>query len=80
MKKNKNTIKLIFLASVILFLVFFSFHPIFAQYQNQEKIPGAQQTNDFVQYLKDIINFGFAIIGILALFMLIIGAYQYLLA
>ena len=49
-------------------------------YQNQEKIPGAAPTNDFITYLKSIISFGFAIIGILALFMLIIGAYQYLLA
>jgi len=49
-------------------------------YTNQEKIPGAAPTSDFVAYLKQIINFGFAIIGILALFMLIIGAYQYLMA
>ena len=49
-------------------------------YQNQEKIPGAQPTAEFIPYLKSIINFGFAIIGILALFMLIIGAYQYLMA
>jgi hypothetical protein len=49
-------------------------------YTNQEKIPGAQPTSDFVAYLKQILNFGFAVIGILALFMLIIGAYQYLMA
>jgi len=49
-------------------------------YTNQEKIPGAEPTQDFVTYLKQIINFGFAVIGILALFMLIIGAYQYLMA
>ena len=49
-------------------------------YTNQEKIPGAQPTSDFITYLKQIINFGFAVIGILALFMLIIGAYQYLMA
>lgn len=49
-------------------------------YQNQEKIPGSQPTGDFVTYLKQIINFGYAIIGILALFMLVIGAYQYLMA
>jgi hypothetical protein len=49
-------------------------------YKNQEKIPGAQPTSEFIPYLKSIINFGFAIIGILALFMLIIGAYQYLMA
>lgn len=87
MKKNKNKAfktgfkkKIIF--SLIILFVFFSFvHFSFAQpYTNQEKIPGAQPTQDFVQYLKDIINFGFAVIGILALFMLIIGAYQYLMA
>jgi hypothetical protein len=49
-------------------------------YTNQEKIPGAEPTSDFVTYLQQIINFGFAVIGILALFMLIIGAYQYLMA
>lgn len=81
MKKNRNTIKNIFLASVIL-VIFFSFlQPSFAQYRNQEKIPGSsRQQTEFIPYLKDIINFGFAILGILALFMLIIGAYQYLMA
>ena len=49
-------------------------------YRNQEKIPGAEPTSEFIPYLQSIINFGFAVIGILALFMLIIGAYQYLMA
>lgn len=81
MNKNRNIIKSIFIASVILLIFFSSLHPIFAQYKNQEKIPGAsQQQTEFIPYLKDIINFGFAILGILALFMLIIGAYQYLMA
>lgn len=81
MMKNKKKIKIIFISSIILLIFFSSLHPIFAQYKNQEKIPGAsQQQSEFIPYLKDIINFGFAIIGILALFMLIIGAYQYLLA
>jgi hypothetical protein len=80
MMKNKNIVKTIFIASVILLIFFSSLHPIFAQYTNQEKIPGAQPTSEFIPYLKSIINFGFAIIGILALFMLIIGAYQYLMA
>ncbi|MFA6193431.1 MAG: hypothetical protein WC726_01010 [Parcubacteria group bacterium] len=78
--KNKHKIKTIFITSVILLIFFSSFHPIFAQYTNQEKIPGAQPTDQFIPYLQSIINFGFAIIGILALFMLIIGAYQYLMA
>ncbi|HBB37315.1 MAG: hypothetical protein UX02_C0001G0213 [Candidatus Moranbacteria bacterium GW2011_GWC1_45_18] len=51
------------------------------QYQNQEKIPGASsQQSEFIPYVKDIIGFGYATIGILAMFMLCIGAYQYLMA
>ena len=49
-------------------------------YRNQEKIPGFGQTTDFPTYLKQIVNFGFAAIGIMAMFMLMIGAYQYLMA
>lgn len=49
-------------------------------YRNQEKIPGFGQTTSFPDYLKQIVNFGFAAIGILAMFMLMIGAYQYLMA
>jgi hypothetical protein len=80
MMKNKGRAKNVFLAFVILGIFLSSiFHPALAQYKNQEKIPGAEQTTDsFIQYMKDIINFGFAVIGILALFMLVIGAYQYL--
>jgi hypothetical protein len=47
-------------------------------YNNQEKIPGFGQTSDFPTYMKQIVNFLFATIGILAMFMLMIGAYQYL--
>ncbi len=49
-------------------------------YSNQELIPGAGKTGDVVEYIKQIIRFGFAAIGILALFMLSVGAYQYLMA
>lgn len=67
--------------AVSVFVFFSFFHSVnAADYTNQEKIPGAEVTSDFITYLKSIINFGFAIIGILALFMLIIGAYQYLMA
>jgi hypothetical protein len=78
--KKRNTIKYVLLATLILSVFLLPLHPVSAQYRNQEKIPGAQQTDKFIQYLKDIINFGFAVIGILALFMLVIGAYQYLIA
>ncbi|MFA5926095.1 MAG: hypothetical protein WC831_04125 [Parcubacteria group bacterium] len=54
--------------------------PSSSSYLNQEKIPGFGQTSDFPTYLKQIINFGFAVIGIMAMFMLMIGAYQYLMA
>ncbi|PIU78835.1 MAG: hypothetical protein COZ28_02320 [Candidatus Moranbacteria bacterium CG_4_10_14_3_um_filter_44_15] len=80
MKKNK---KKMFLAAVVLTsILVFSWSPAFAQYKNQEKIPGpgGEQTSDFPTYLKQIINFGFATIGILALWMIVIGAYQYLMA
>ncbi|OGI25606.1 MAG: hypothetical protein A3J76_06030 [Candidatus Moranbacteria bacterium RBG_13_45_13] len=80
MKKNKKIVKKIFFFAAILLIFFSTLHPIFAQYKNQEKIPGAPQRTEFIPYLQDIINFGFAVIGILALFMLIIGAYQYLMA
>jgi len=72
-----------FLAAVVLTsILVFSWSPAFAQYKNQEKIPGpgGEQTSDFPTYLKQIINFGFATIGILALWMIVIGAYQYLMA
>jgi hypothetical protein len=51
-----------------------------SSYSNQEKIPGYEQTSDFPTYMKQIVNFFFATIGILAMFMLMIGAYQYLMA
>jgi hypothetical protein len=79
MKKNRNLSRHIFLAVALLMIFISSIFPASAQYTNQEKIPGAAtQQSEFIPYLKDIINFGFAVIGILALFMLIIGAYQYL--
>jgi len=77
-KKNRAKTKNIFLAIAVLMILASSIFPALAQYQNQEKIPGAQPTDKFVQYVQQVINFGFAIIGILALFMLVIGAYQYL--
>ena len=81
--KNKGILKKIFLhiiAFLFIFLIFGSSILAQGQYQNQEKIPGAGQTSDVVQYIKDIIGFGYATIGILAMFMLGIGAYQYLMA
>ncbi len=78
--RNKKQKMKIFPVVVFLIFLLFSCSFAFAQYKNQEKIPGAQPTQRFDQYLKDIINFGFATIGILALFMIVIGAYQYLMA
>lgn len=77
MKKNRNKI---FLAILVICVFVSSWSLVLAQYTNQEKIPGAQPTQRFDQYLKGIINFGFATIGILALWMIVIGAYQYLMA
>jgi hypothetical protein len=81
MKKNKKTILFLFLT---LFLCNAFFVPLTANaatYTNQEKIPGASgETGCLPDYIKQIIGFGFATIGILALCMLCIGAYQYLMA
>ncbi len=82
MKKSKK----IFLRILAFFFIITVFGmnifgpSVFAQYRNQEKIPGAEQQSEFVPYIKDIIGFGYATIGILAMFMLTIGAYQYLMA
>src|SRR4030042_906187 len=77
MKTNRKTILVI-----VIFLTAFvlSASLVSAQNTNQEKIPGSQPTSDFPTYVQQIVNFGFATIGILALFMLVIGAYQYLMA
>lgn len=77
MKKNRNKI---FLVILVVLVFVSSWSLVLAQLKNQEKIPGAQPTQRFDQYLKDIVNFGFATIGILALWMIVIGAYQYLMA
>jgi hypothetical protein len=81
MKKNKKVILFIFLTLVLL-TVFSSSRTVGAEmYKNQEKIPGASgQTDCLPDYIKQIIGFGFAVIGIMAMFMLCIGAYQYLMA
>jgi cell wall-associated NlpC family hydrolase len=95
MKKNKKSHKikkkyrcsafllLFLLVGVTVFFFALQPHGAFAQttYQSQEKIPGAGgQATDAISYIKQIIGFGYAVIGILAMFMLCIGAYQYLMA
>lgn len=77
----KKVRKIFLHVAVFLCIVILSGSSALAQYTNQEKIPGAsQQQSEFVPYVKDIIGFGYATIGILAMFMLCIGAYQYLMA
>jgi hypothetical protein len=78
MKKVK---KILLHIAVFLFILVIFGSSALAQYKNQEKIPGASgQQSEFIPYVKDIIGFGYATIGILAMFMLCIGAYQYLMA
>ena len=77
---------LLILVTLLSAVLFFALRPAaevqaIGTYQNQEVIPGAAgQTTDFVTYLKQVIGFGYAVIGILAMFMLAVGAYQYLMA
>ena len=50
-------------------------------YPNQQMIPGASsRTCDISTYIQQIIAFGYATIGILTMFMLGIGAYQYIMS
>ena len=78
--KNKKKILALFILLGFTLSLLLSFTVFAAAYQNQEKIPGYDQTDCFPDYMKQIINFGFATIGILAMFMLAIGAYQYLMS
>ena len=80
MKKNKKKILAVF---IVIAIVLFGHSSALAQaYQIQEKIPGYEDepATDITQYIEQIVGFGIATIGILAMFMLIIGAYQYLMA
>lgn len=79
--KNKKTI---FIATALFFVGFFFFQPVLADvtlYSNQQMIPGAtSRTCDISTYIQQIIGFGYATIGILTMFMLGIGAFQYIMS
>lgn len=49
-----------------------------AQYQNQEPIPGQEPTSQLVTYLENLYSFGIAITAILAVFMIAVGAFAYI--
>jgi len=80
--KSKKTI---LLAIAIFFVGAFIGHLSSAKtvelYSNQQMIPGAtSRTCDISTYLQQIIGFGYATIGILTMFMLGIGSYQYIMS
>lgn len=80
--KNKKTI---LLALAIFFVSIFLLRPVFSAevnlYSNQQMIPGAtERTCDISTYIQQIIGFGYATIGILTMFMLGIGAFQYIMS
>ena len=45
---------------------------------NQEKIPGQKQTDNLIDYLNGLYTFGIAIAGILAVVMISLGAFSYI--
>lgn len=49
-------------------------------FKNMEKIPGQEQTSDLVEYLNSIYTFGIAISAILALFMVTLGGFRYIIS
>lgn len=80
--KNKKTI---LLTAALFFMSIFACQTILAEtvelYSNQQIIPGAPaRTCDISTYIQQIIGFGYATIGILTLFMLGVGAYQYIMS
>ena len=79
MKPNKLKIKVDIFFNFI-FLSFFI--PAFVRagelYENKELIPGQEPTNDLVVYLNNLYNFGIAIAAILAIFMIAMGAFNYI--
>lgn len=69
-------VKVIFPAAVFLLA---SFPASGAEpYENQELIPGQEPTSEFVTYVENLYNFGIAITAVLAVFMIAIGAFAYI--
>lgn len=67
----------------LLFFLNFSFLVVSVQaedakYKNQEKIPGQDQTEDLIDYLDQLYTFGIAVAGILAVVMISLGAFSYI--
>jgi Type IV secretion system pilin/Transglycosylase SLT domain len=79
-----KTIKLFLLIAVGLFLVsgvFFCGENAFAKsasYENYENIPGQKKTDSLVTYIENVYKFGIAIVAILALFMIVLGSFNYI--
>lgn len=79
-----KTIKLFLLVAVGLFLVsgvFFCSENVFAEstsYENYENIPGQEKTNSLVTYIENVYKFGIAIVAVLALFMIVLGSFNYI--
>lgn len=84
MKKKKK-----FLFGLIVFIFFILvFSPIVlaeettapktGAFVNQEKIPGQKQRDNLIDYLNDLYTFGIAIAGILAVVMISLGAFSYI--
>lgn len=75
--KTKNKKK----AILIIFLLLAYFLPVVvlaANNTNMEKIPGQTPTDDLIKYLNNLYNFGIAIAAILAVFMIALGSFKYI--
>lgn len=79
-----KTVKLFLILIIGLFLMsdlFVGNENVLAQevgYENYENIPGQEKTTDFVAYVENIYKFGIAIAAILALFMIVLGSFNYI--
>lgn len=72
--------KKIYGLGLVIFVFCFYTVPVFAQtfYENHENIPGQGKANNLVDYLNNLYKFSIAIAAILAIFMIALGAFNYI--
>lgn len=74
-KKIYKYLHLVFLSTLPLIIPMIVFA---SGYEQKEAIPGAPRTRSFIEYLGALYGFGIAVAAILAIFMISLGAFIYI--